>query len=340
MSLEYSGFMTGMVDYYNNISNPHEKNQILFILLAKMYSNKFNKNANCGVLLQTITKCGNGDPLSAAFKLFSKEKLVFDENENALKISDIFSVKATEMALDGKYGTFIRVELTEQSMQNHERFLLGENENCLVIDHNFKRKGRFAQFNLTQKPCQTESLEIRTYDFAGIEVERQIIDTVNLGVDGYNETNKEEYIYPLITGLHKCMKIKNKTKMSRDPDCFLMVKIESEQEITSCLEGEYSMALEFKDIGQHASPINISHTNYAQCVSGYQLGARTSRESYEESLEECLYWLDFYAGDQTPEQTLTISPRVTFLPEMNTEIRKRVERAKVYCQNYLDERRK
>lgn len=326
MEQEYLEYMKKWTNTYNNLNDKYEeKNKVLFLLLFKMYENKFQKNVNFGALSQIIIN-SSFIPLSAYLDSISKEKLVFDDNKNEFKLGNYFCVKEIN---DDRHDRCISVEIFPEHSQDWTKFLLpAENENSLIVDYNFTRVGLD---NLTQKPYGIKSFETRIFDADCIEIERHLFNDIELGLPGHMDNSSKKC---------ECMHVENETKIFRDSDCFKVARIESiQKEIYS---------LEKRKISLHNSSVEIPgkitvlQESYGLCPNCYSLDISRTVESYNKAVDYCLRGVNFldsdgYGGKTGIHQTL---PMFDFIPNLNNEISNRVENAKLYCQKFLDSNKK
>lgn len=326
MEQEYLEYMKKWTNTYNNLNDKYEeKNKVLFLLLFKMYENKFQKNVNFGVLSQIIIN-SSFIPLSAYLDSISKEKLVFDDNKNEFKLGNYFCVKEIN---DDRHDRCISVEISPEHNQDWTRFLLpAKNEKCLIVDYNFTHIGLD---NLTPKPYGIKSFEKRIFDDDCIEIERDIVNDIELDLPGHRRDSlkKCEYTH-----------IENETKIFRDSDCFKFARIESIQKENYCL-GKRKISA-YNSSVEIPSKITVLQEAYGLCPNCYNLDISRTLESYKEAVDYCLKGVDFLdSGDYGAKigihQTL---PMFDFIPNLNDEIRKRVENAKLYCQKFLDSNKK
>ena len=342
MSSEYLNRMKKYTNCYNDPTYDYnEKTIILFLMLATMYKNQFHKSINPGSLVPIITSPAfNLQSLESILRNGSSEQLIFDEKENKLSLENVFLVKEIttkpkyiEKEYDYGLDRAISVEIFHDNVQLEkpfwEHFILSCNENDLLIDHSFLDKFNDRR-RLVDKPYNIESYEVRTFDVDGIEIERKINNDVMLTIpnaDTYGTGALPSY----------CKRIKNETKISRDPNCFKMAKIDTRQYFYS-LHGEYTMKLKGADPVKSKGSILTEDETYGLCPSSYSLDVHSYSHSYEEAVENCFNYLKTDFEGNTSKIMLMKS--LEFIPRLNDGIRNRVKNAKIYCQNYLGERKK
>lgn len=330
---QYIETMNRLTNEYNKLDNSYssnqKKHQILFSLLSTMYNNQFNKQINVGALAQVIVGQSMRSLVEQAF-FKGNEKVKFDAKNNILKLGEVLQVSICEcpkfMQDEGEFGKTLKLNFTNTSGECLEQFLLCSNENELWTEYNSLQYKGIDANTIYISPHQLKTYEKRTFDSFGIEVKREINTIFRLGISAnpfFLSSNSE------ITEVES---ITNKIKITRDPNYFMIAKIEMLQR--NRILGEYSVVQYKQQQYQTNKATTILKETYGLCPYGQSLDVSLCLDSYDEAINNCQApsYLNV-GGDINDKRFVKINPKLNFIPGMNIEIKRRIQNARTYYSN-------